>query len=60
MPRHGVSLQRLSQCRGGELYQRLSTCATFNEEQARVIFRQMTGAVGYLHSQRIIHRDLKL
>lgn len=55
----------LELCRGGELYQRLVARAKevgsggIDEPQSQVLFRQMLHAVGYLHSRKIVHRDLK-
>eukprot|EP01068_Selenidium_serpulae_P010254 Selendium_serpulae@DN5415_c0_g1_i2.p1 len=47
-------------CTGGELYERLSKVELYSEQSARDITLQMTGAIYYLHSHRIVHRDLKL
>lgn len=46
--------------RGGDLFLHLSNMGTFTEEITRFYAALMTLAVGYLHSQNIIYRDLKL
>jgi serine/threonine protein kinase len=46
--------------RGGDLFLHLQTQGTFTEDVAKFYAAQMTLAVGYLHSQNIIYRDLKL
>eukprot|EP00930_Biecheleria_cincta_P043254 TRINITY_DN29717_c0_g1_i1.p1 TRINITY_DN29717_c0_g1~~TRINITY_DN29717_c0_g1_i1.p1 ORF type:complete len:703 (-),score=117.01 TRINITY_DN29717_c0_g1_i1:270-2378(-) len=57
----------LELCRGGELYEYVATRAqqrraaggAFDEPEARLYFRQMLHAVGFLHANRIVHRDIK-
>jgi serine/threonine protein kinase/Ca2+-binding EF-hand superfamily protein len=55
----------LELCRGGELYERIAQKVMaqggkgFEEETARRLFRQMLYAVGYLHANRVVHRDIK-
>ena len=31
-----------------------------NEDEARILFKQLADAITYLHSERVAHRDLKL
>eukprot|EP00929_Paragymnodinium_shiwhaense_P066997 TRINITY_DN3368_c0_g2_i1.p1 TRINITY_DN3368_c0_g2~~TRINITY_DN3368_c0_g2_i1.p1 ORF type:complete len:562 (+),score=168.47 TRINITY_DN3368_c0_g2_i1:120-1805(+) len=47
-------------CEGGELFDRVIEMKKFSEENAADAIRQMLLAVNYLHSQGIVHRDLKL
>ena len=51
-------------CRGGELFQVLNTAKSkgyvFKEERTAEMVRDMLSAVHYLHSNGIVHRDLKL
>ncbi|CAE8605152.1 unnamed protein product, partial [Polarella glacialis] len=57
----------LELCRGGELYEYISAKAqqrkhsggALDEIEAKLYFRQMLHAVGFLHASRIVHRDLK-
>lgn len=46
-------------CSGGELFDRLTSRATFDEATACTLMRQILAAVSYCHSRRIAHRDLK-
>jgi serine/threonine protein kinase len=47
-------------CRGGELYERLAARSCYDERAAALLTKQMLAAVAYLHSLRVVHRDLKL
>ncbi|TNV80427.1 hypothetical protein FGO68_gene6259 [Halteria grandinella] len=46
--------------RGGDLFQHLSLLGTFDEEVVKFIAAQLAMAIGYLHTQHIVYRDLKL
>uniref|UniRef100_A0A914HCA6 phosphorylase kinase n=1 Tax=Globodera rostochiensis TaxID=31243 RepID=A0A914HCA6_GLORO len=43
-----------------ELFEALNKSVTFSEKRTRLVMRQLFDGVRYLHSKRIIHRDLKL
>lgn len=45
---------------GGELFHRVNKVKNFPEVTAAKITRQVLGAIAYMHSQDIAHRDLKL
>lgn len=44
---------------GGELYQRLRVEKHFNLERVRLYAAEIAMALGYLHSQGFLHRDMK-
>lgn len=45
---------------GGELRDYVEKRKALSEEESRTFFRQIVQAVHYVHSKKIIHRDLKL
>ena len=45
---------------GGELLNYLQEKKKLNEEEALIYFQQIINAIDYCHSQKVIHRDLKL
>lgn len=47
-------------CCGGELFDYLVEKGRLAEDEARSLFGQLCLAVDYLHSNNIVHRDLKL
>ena len=44
----------------GELFSRVIKAGTLTEPQALRYFKQLMGAVQYMHTQGVVHRDLKL
>ena len=45
---------------GGELLEYVQEQGRLSEDEARLIFKQISEAIAYCHSQKLIHRDLKL
>ncbi|KAK9494880.1 kinase-like domain-containing protein [Lipomyces doorenjongii] len=50
----------LEYCPGDELYAYLIRKRRLSIDQAQRIFAQLCGAVAYIHTKNIVHRDLKL
>ena len=46
-------------CDGGEVFDRIVKEGCLQERSAANIFKQMLGAVKYMHVRKICHRDLK-
>lgn len=46
--------------KGGEMLESLVERGTYTEEDARLVFSQLISAIDYIHSQKVVHRDLKL
>lgn len=44
---------------GGELLEQLQQNYSFTEAKASRLFTQLVAAVYYMHSKRVVHRDLK-
>ena len=43
----------------GELYKVLQKAGRFNEEQSATYISELTSALDYCHSKKVIHRDIK-
>ena len=46
-------------CKGGELFDIISTKGSFTEKDACVIMKQLMSAICYSHQNNIVHKDLK-
>jgi serine/threonine protein kinase len=49
----------LEYCVGGELYKKLESVKRFDEKQSARMILQVSDALSYCHSKKIIHRDIK-
>ena len=47
-------------CQGGDLLSYVRKRKKLNEGIAKYIFRQIIIGIGYIHKQKIVHRDIKL
>ncbi|OON20180.1 hypothetical protein X801_03945 [Opisthorchis viverrini] len=54
-----IDKRKLGYLPGGELFDYIIQKGHLSEVEARVIFRQIVSAIGYMHSKGFAHRDLK-
>ena len=45
---------------GGELFDRIVEKGSYTERDASALIKQILMAVDYMHSQGVVHRDLKV
>lgn len=57
---HQIRCLEMDFCHGGSLYERLKNGRKVAEEDMKVIFKQVFGALSYLHEEQgVTHRDVK-
>lgn len=56
----GVSPSPFHRVTGGELFDRIVEKGSYTEKDASDLIRQILEAVDYMHSQGVVHRDLKV
>lgn len=49
-----------SRINGGELFDRIVEKGSYTEKDAANLIKQILEAVDYMHSQSVVHRDLKV
>jgi calcium-dependent protein kinase len=47
-------------CNGGSIIDFIKSRTQFNEQTIRTILKQLLGCLNYLHTIKIVHRDIKL
>ena len=47
-------------CPGGDLFEKLESVKKFSEEQVAKVMQQVFSVLFYMHTKKIIHRDIKL
>ncbi len=58
---HGLCVRLvLELCTGGELFDKLSKKRRFSEHYTALLVQKMLSTICYLHTNNIVHRDLKL
>ena len=44
---------------GVEVFEKIATCGSYSEDDAKAFFKQLLEAIHYMHSQGVAHRDIK-
>ena len=44
---------------GGELFDRIVECGSFDEPQAKHVTRQLLSVLEFMHARGVLHRDIK-
>lgn len=47
-------------CAGGDMLNFVRKRKKLDELTAKILFKQVIEGIGYIHSQKILHRDIKL
>lgn len=59
-PTTEIAFLRERRINGGELFDRIVEKGSYTEKDAANLIKQILEAVDYMHSQGVVHRDLKV
>ena len=55
----GETHQVMEYVDGVEVFEKIATCGSYSEDDAKAFFKQLLEAIHYMHSQGVAHRDIK-